>query len=405
MPHAKTVVAAWLIAAVNAHMKMKTPAPFNPSGLNNSPLDASGSDFPCKFGGGYSATGGQTNSYQLGSQQTLSFVGQAVHGGGSCQVAITYDESPTKDSVWKVIHSIEGGCPAKDTSGNMGDSADADDPFTYPYSIPSDIPAGKATIGWTWFNKVGNREMYMNCGALELTGTGGDKSNFDKLPDMVVLNVAGKPSTLEGFDYKFKDPGSSVEDNTSGSQVATCGTDGCTQGDSSGSSGSGSSGSGSSGSGPAYESGSGSGSGSGSSAGTTAAAAPTSTAVAGGVFVTQPVGGSDPVPTAAAPTTTLATSVQIPVSAPTAPTAPAAPATPATPATGSGSSSGAMTGACSPEGTFNCMGSSYQQCASGTWSVSMPLAAGTSCTAGQGTQLNIAATGKKIKRSGRAFRA
>lgn len=157
MFYAKIAVTAGLIAAVDAHMKMKSPAPFDPSSLNNSPLDASGSDFPCKFGNGYSATGGQTNTYELGSQQTLSFIGQATHGGGSCQVAITYDESPTKNSVFKVIHSIEGGCPAKDTSGNMGDAANADDPFTYPYTIPSDIPAGKATIAWTWFNKVGNR--------------------------------------------------------------------------------------------------------------------------------------------------------------------------------------------------------------------------------------------------------
>ncbi|KAI4865361.1 lytic polysaccharide monooxygenase [Hypoxylon rubiginosum] len=391
MVYAKIAVTAGLIAAVNAHMKMKTPAPFDPSALNNSPLDASGSDFPCKFGNGYSATGGETNSYELGSSQTLSFTGQATHGGGSCQVAITYDESPTKDSVFKVIHSIEGGCPAKDTSGNLGDSADADDPFTYPYTIPSDIPAGKATIAWTWFNKVGNREMYMNCGALELTGTGGDQANFDKLPDMLVLNIAGKPSTLESYDYKFQDAGSSVEDNTSSGQVATCGTDGCTQGDTAGSSGSGS--------GSDAGSGSGSDSGSGSSATTTsAAAAASTTAAAGGVFITQPGSGSGSEATA------TATAVSSPTS--TAADVPAATATAGSGSTtgGSESSSGsAMTGACSPEGTFNCMGSSYQQCASGQWSVTMALAAGTSCSGGQSTSLNIAAAGKK--RSGRSFRA
>ncbi|KAI1398142.1 lytic polysaccharide monooxygenase [Hypoxylon fuscum] len=389
MFYAKTAVTAGLIAVANAHMKMKSPAPFNPTALNNSPLDASGSDFPCKFGNGYSATGGTANTYELGSQQTLSFIGQATHGGGSCQVSITYDESPTADSVWKVIHSIEGGCPAKNTNGNLGDSADAEDPFTYPYSIPKDIPAGKATIAWTWFNKVGNREMYMNCGALELTGTGGDKSNFDKLPDMVVLNIGGKPQTIESMDYKFKDAGSSVEDNTSAGQVATCGTDGCTQGDTAGSSGSGSG-----------SSGSDSGSGSSGSATSAAPAAPaTSSAAAGGVFITQPGSGSGSTPTttAAVPTTTAA---DTPVATPTSSSGSGSGSGSTS---GSGSSSGAMSGACSPEGTFNCMGSSYQQCASGQWSVSMALAAGTSCSAGQSTSLNIAAAGKK--RSGRAFRA
>ncbi|KAI1106080.1 lytic polysaccharide monooxygenase [Jackrogersella minutella] len=376
---------AGLVALVNGHMIMKSPAPFDPSALTNAPLDASGSDFPCKFGAGYTATGGTTNSYALGSKQTLSFVGQATHGGGSCQVSITYDTTPTKDSVWKVIHSIEGGCPAKGVSGNMGDSADAADPFTYPYTIPSDIPAGKATIAWTWMNKVGNREFYMNCGALELTGTGGDKSNFDKLPDMLVLNIDGKPSTLESYDYIYENPGDSVEDNTSGSQVATCGTNGCTPGGSAGS---------------------GSGSGSGASSAyasapaATSAAAPASSAAAsggaaGGVFITQ-----SPSSAAAAPTSTAAAD---PTSAAAADPTSAAAAPTATSSAGTGSSSGSsLTGACSPEGTFNCLGSTYQQCASGQWSVVMQMAAGTTCSAGQSTTLNIAAVGKRLARFFRA---
>ncbi|KAI1214966.1 lytic polysaccharide monooxygenase [Annulohypoxylon truncatum] len=375
---------AGLAALVNGHMKMKSPAPFDPSALNNSPLDASGSDFPCKFGSGYSATGGTTNTFALGSKQTLSFVGQATHGGGSCQVSITYDTTPTKDSKWKVIHSIEGGCPAKGVSGNMGDSADADDPFTYPYTIPSNIPAGKATIAWTWFNKVGNREMYMNCGALELTGTGGSQSDFDALPDMLVMNIAGKPTTLEGYDYAFADPGSSVEDNTSAGTVATCGTSGCTVGKSS-SSGSGSSGSGSSAASSAAAA---------TSAAASSAAAPASSAAssagAGGVFITQSPSAAAPTSAAAAPTSAAASSAATSAAAAT-PTASAG--------SGSSTSSGSvLTGACSPEGTFNCMGSTYQQCASGQWSVAMQMASGTTCSAGQGTTLNIAAIGKRMVR-------
>ncbi|CAI6068163.1 unnamed protein product [Clonostachys chloroleuca] len=66
----------------------------------------------------------------------------------------------------------------------MGNDANAADPFQYDFTIPSDIPAGKGTIAWTWFNKIGNREMYMNCGPLTLTGAGGPQKNFDDLPDM-----------------------------------------------------------------------------------------------------------------------------------------------------------------------------------------------------------------------------
>ncbi|KAI0849925.1 hypothetical protein F5Y00DRAFT_45929 [Daldinia vernicosa] len=359
MSYSKKIAAiAGLFAGVNAHMVMTSPAPFNPTALSNGPLEADGSNFPCKFSGSYSASGGEVNSYALGSQQKLAFKGSAVHGGGSCQVSITYDENPTKDSVWKVIHSIEGGCPARDTPGNLpADSADFTDPYTYDYTIPSNIPAGKATIAWSWLNKIGNREFYMNCGALELTGEGGDKANFDKLPDMLVLNIMGKPSTLEGKDYKFENPGDSVEDNTVAGSIATCGTGGCTDGDSA----------------PAAP-----------ATSATPSSAPADPAPSsGGAFITQP---STPTPT--------------PTQAPAASSTPAAPAAPAAPAGGSGS---AQSGACSPEGTFNCMGSSYQQCASGTWSVSMPMAAGTVCTGGQGTTLSIAASGRK--RSGRSFRA
>lgn len=55
----------------------------------------------------------------LGSTQQLAFIGSAVHGGGSCQVSITYDQNPTASSTFKVIHSIEGGCPAKNETGNF----------------------------------------------------------------------------------------------------------------------------------------------------------------------------------------------------------------------------------------------------------------------------------------------
>ncbi|KAI8950752.1 hypothetical protein F4801DRAFT_590115 [Xylaria longipes] len=386
----KTIVSAALVAAVNAHMKMATPAPFDPDNLNNSPLDASGSDFPCKFSGAYTASGGNTNTYELGSSQELSFVGSAVHGGGSCQVVMTYDNPPTADSKWKVIHSIEGGCPAKQQAGNLPENPDGTDPYTYPYKIPSDIPNGKGVIGFTWFNRIGNREMYMNCGALELTGTGGPQSNFDKLPDMVVLNIGSHPKTTESVDYKFEEPGDSVEDNTGAYGVATCGNDGCKEGSSSGSG-----------------SGSGSGSDSGSSS---AAAAPSSTPAAGnggGVFLTtgSPSSTAVPTSTAAASATTSADSSAVPTSSVVVPSSSSAavPTSSAVPTATPGSgSTGALSGACSTEGMWNCIGgTSFQRCASGAWTAVMAMAGGTSCTSGQSMDLGMGAAGRRV----RAFRA
>ncbi|KAI1823368.1 hypothetical protein F4861DRAFT_337129 [Xylaria intraflava] len=362
----KTTLSAALVAAVNGHMIMNEPAPFDPSGLNNSPLDASGSDFPCKFNGVYTPTGGSTNTFSLGSSQPLSFTGSAVHGGGSCQISITYDNPPTKDSKWKVIHSIEGGCPAKNTQGNLTPNAGATDPFKYQFKVPSDIPTGNGTIAWTWFNRIGNREMYMNCGALELTGTSGDQANYDKLPDMVVLNIGSHPQTIEGVDYKFADPGPSVEDNTGPFGVATCSNTGCQSGGSSGSSGSGS----------------------GSGSGSSPASTPTSAAGGGGVFVTATPSST------AAPTTTAAATIN--TSAPSSSPAPPASTPASTPA--SGSSSGALSGACTTVGMWNCIGgTSFQQCGSGQWSPMTAMPAGTSCKPGQSMDLGMVAAGRRVR--------
>ena len=134
----------------SAHIKMTKPVPFGESTLNNSPLAADGSDFPCKQRTGVYAAEGASNTMALGSVQTVSFVGSAVHGGGSCQFSVTYDEAPTKSSTFKVIHSIEGGCPMKGVTGNNGDDATQPVPDTYSFTVPTTLPTGTATFAWTW---------------------------------------------------------------------------------------------------------------------------------------------------------------------------------------------------------------------------------------------------------------
>ena len=147
MPSFKAILSASAIAllsAANAHMIMIQPPPYgNP---NNSPLDAQGANFPCKA---TSNSGGTVTTMPIGSKQTLKFQGGAVHGGGSCQVSLTTDNPATKNSKWMVIHSIVGGCPARDSAGNIGDNAQAIDPDTYDYTIPQGITPGTYTLAWT----------------------------------------------------------------------------------------------------------------------------------------------------------------------------------------------------------------------------------------------------------------
>lgn len=116
--HLATAVLALLLAQLSfagelvaRHIELVTPQPFlfNEFGPTN-PLQPDGSDYPCKVPRGESfKVGSAPTEMVIGQDQTVSFNGTAVHGGGSCQFALAEGLSPTKESAWKVIQSIEGG--------------------------------------------------------------------------------------------------------------------------------------------------------------------------------------------------------------------------------------------------------------------------------------------------------
>lgn len=372
------VAAACSLASIaEAHILMASPVRATTPAATNGPLLADGSNYPCQLTSGQTLAG-ESTSMELGSQQPLNFIGQSVHGGGSCQVSITYDENPTKDSVWKTVTSIEGGCPAQNAEGNLGDdtSATAPVPYDYNFTLPDNIPSGKAVLAWTWFNKVGNREMYMNCALVELTGSSGDKSNYEALPDMFKANIDNGCSTVNDMDVTFPDPGANVQKLNGATSAFAAPAGSCATGSSSQPTG-----------------GSDSGSGSGASVTGGVGSSPTAPAASGGAVA----------PTAGGIFATVATTV------------PAAPAPTGSSSSGSGSSSGSSGSgssssgssgssgsesagsACTTEGDYQCVSStSYQICASGTWSAVMSVAAGTSCS-GTGANFEIVAASGKFK--------
>ncbi|KAJ6107513.1 hypothetical protein N7523_008836 [Penicillium sp. IBT 18751x] len=370
---AKSMLVAVLGASVvNAHMIMSNPVPYGKSTLNNSPLAADGSDFPCKLRDGtYDVT--TENTIAIGESHALTFEGSATHGGGSCQISMTTDRAPTKDTEWKVIKSFEGGCPAN-VDGNLSGGASAADPYQFNFTIPEGIETGKYTLAWTWFNRIGNREMYMNCAPVTVT------SALGQLPPMFVANVNGC-TTKEGVDIRFPQPGDVVEYDGEPANLAAEGSAACTGTPTFGASGdtaSGSSDSSSSSSSSSSGSGSGSSS-SGSESSAAASSAPTETSSA-----------------AAAPTTSSAPAE---TSAPTVPetastsTEAAPEATSASSNTISSGNSSTKSGTCSTEGQWNCIaGTSFQRCANGQWSVAQQMASGTVCTAGLSSDLTISAS-------------
>ena len=403
--------AASLALTVNAHLFISSPEPIEGTAIK-SPLDASGSNFPC-HGVALPSSGGQ--SMAAGSSQLLAFdtgngANTAVHGGGSCQLSLTYetDADKVKDPKnWLVIYSIEGGCPSNThqnldssytgPSGTYTGAFDCTDPKTngvdcinqFNFTIPKGVKSGHAIMAWTWFNSVGNREMYMNCMNTELSG--GDGSEMSDFPNMFVANLASVNTcaSVQSVDLSFPNPGKYVlTKKPEGAAAATAVTFPLAK---------------PTGAGCADDGGSGSGSGSGSSpassavAYSTSAPAPISSAYSAASAVAQ----ASSTGSASAPIviTTMATMTSSQGVASTArPSSYGGPPSHAVPSpmasapaysSNQGSSSNASTDgcatssiACASDGAVVCIGSSQFGICDHGCAVPQPLAAGTSCSAG-----------------------
>ncbi|KAL4888587.1 hypothetical protein BDV59DRAFT_188219 [Aspergillus ambiguus] len=365
------------ISAVEAHLRMLEPTPYSFDSLNNSPLAADGSDFPCKLRANAFEDPAEITTASIGEIMPLKLQGSAVHGGGSCQISLTTDKQPSKQSEWMVIKSFEGSCPIA-AEGNLSGGSTMTVPSDLNYTIPAGIEPGQYTLAWTWFNRVGNREMYMNCAPITVTSGSASKRSTETVekrsssfPPMFVANVNGC-ITQEGVDIRFPQPGDDVQIGTD-SYLAEVGSTACTGTPTFGGAGDSGSGSGSSGSG-------------------SSSSAPEPTASVGvsvSVSLTVPTPTADPEPSmSSAPGIFVPTSSAEPAPAPSA----SAPASSGSSGS-SGSGIGALTGDCSPEGEWNCIdGTSFQRCANGQWSESQQMAAGTKCNPGKSQNFAIEST-------------
>ena len=392
------LAAATFITTVNAHMIMKTPKPFpfKDTSTANGPLLADGSNFPCKQTVVFDPK--NATAMPIGSQQSLTFTGSAVHGGGSCQISLTTDKTPTKSSKWMVIHSIIGGCPSK-TAGvvaggdpakptNLPETQNDNDAFLF--TIPDGIATGDYVLAWTWFNNLGNREMYMNCAPVTVTGGTKKRHALDtgrhnirssapgfskraEFPEMFVANIGSQCQTASGI-LDIPNPGASVE--RIGPQSGLQAPVGC-----SAKSVTPDSGAGSGGAGASHGTG-----GSPNPTGSAPASSPLPSA-AGGVF--NQGGGSGTSPAASSPAASSPVVVSI---SPIGTTAPA-PASPP-PSTGgansssgsSGSSGSAAAGSqpCDTPGVEVCSadGTKIGMCDVNKMAIMGPVASGTKCSGG-----------------------
>lgn len=132
-------------------------------------------------------------TWAAGGTYSYTVAGSATHGGGSCQLSMSYDNGQT----WAVIFSYIGGCMVE------GPTTD--------FTLPADAPSGEAIFSWSWFNQLGNREMYQNCAVVTITngGAGLDPSVYPT-PFVANADVNGC-STIEGTDIVFPEPGPNVK--------------------------------------------------------------------------------------------------------------------------------------------------------------------------------------------------
>ncbi|KAF9874938.1 extracellular protein [Colletotrichum karsti] len=187
----------------SAHMVMSEPAPLkaknNPNSINidysySNPLSLSGSDYPCK---GYLSALGTSeatpvDTWSAGDTREVVISGHTIHGGGSCQVSLSVDGGNT----FKTLHTYIGGCPAGDG-------------HRLSFQIPSDTPStDEGIVAWSWFNNLGNREMYMNCAVVRIEN-GGDGSDFNSRPGIFRANTNGC-RTVDSRDVMIPNPGPNV---------------------------------------------------------------------------------------------------------------------------------------------------------------------------------------------------
>lgn len=198
---AATLALLATIPCVLAHITMDSPPPIrhklNPNAANPDHDYASPVKELCK--GYHKLTGADLTpvaTWAAGSPQQFTLAGNAVHGGGSCQASLSEDGGAT----FYAVKTWIGDCPPAAGGG------------VFDFTVPKETKAGAALFAWTWFNKLGNREMYMNCASVTISGGGSGLGGAGAdYPEMLVANIPATTCAVpEGVDVAVPNPGKDV---------------------------------------------------------------------------------------------------------------------------------------------------------------------------------------------------
>ncbi|KAI7834001.1 hypothetical protein BX661DRAFT_139911, partial [Kickxella alabastrina] len=167
---------------VNAHISLSKPCPrFSeycgktsnlPSGVStldgniNQPIGSATTGVYLEFCKTSKEWVNTVDTLTAGSSYQVTFASHAVsHSGGHCEFSVSYDSGKT----FVVIHQELRYCFVGKKPSAITNEVSV---FSYTFDIPSDLPSSdRAIFAWTWVNASGNREFYMNCADVEITGS------------------------------------------------------------------------------------------------------------------------------------------------------------------------------------------------------------------------------------------
>ncbi|ORX66636.1 hypothetical protein DL89DRAFT_205660, partial [Linderina pennispora] len=195
-----------LAAAASAHMQINYPCPrFSPhcattpvlppgESLNYnlaSPI-GSGGDILAPLCHSQTAWPQVNEKWTAGQSITVKFAqGGAAHGGGHCEFSLSYDGGKT----FVVIHQELKYCFVGSAS-----SSNTANTLSYTFNLPSDLPGtDHAVFAWSWVNAVGNREFYMDCADVSISGS--SKSFTGK--EMTIANYGSNYPTIGEFNGNY----------------------------------------------------------------------------------------------------------------------------------------------------------------------------------------------------------
>ncbi|KAJ2555399.1 hypothetical protein EV175_002274 [Coemansia sp. RSA 1933] len=133
-------------------------------------------------------------TWTAGESVTIKFnPDAAIHSGGDMEFSISYDGGKTFAVVYQVLrYAFLNGKPAAVTNTAQV--------LQYTFTLPKELPnSDSAVFAWTWVNASGNREFYMNCADVKITGS---SSSSYTAKEVTIANYPGYPTIAE-FDGNY----------------------------------------------------------------------------------------------------------------------------------------------------------------------------------------------------------